>query len=79
MKTCLTCSDFDAEYKGGYCDRHRMKVSPNCTCDDVDERARKYDYHTCAECYNFDPHYKNGYCNHWEKAVSPAGTCSSFR
>ncbi len=31
---CVTCHWFDANYHGGYCDKHRCDTDPGATCRD---------------------------------------------
>ena len=31
---CVQCHWFDANYHGGYCNKHRIDVSPNNSCSD---------------------------------------------
>ncbi len=76
--SCLTCSSFDPNYKGGYCNFHRCSVSPTGTCSKEDNKSNSYDYHTCSQCESFDPDYKDGYCNYWKEKVTPSSTCSRF-
>ena len=57
---CVNCSDYDAEYRGGWCDRLREPKNPYNTCDLEDDRARSYENHTCSECSDVDkPIYYN--------------------
>ena len=49
---CVNCSDYDAEHKGGWCDRRGERKDPYDSCDLEDDRARSYTNHTCSECSN---------------------------
>ena len=75
---CVNCSDYDAEYRGGWCDWLKERKNPNDTCDLEDNNSRSYEKHTCSECSDFDPNYKGGYCNYLGTTVSPDGTCNNF-
>lgn len=76
--SCLTCSSFDPNYHGGYCDFHRCNTTPSGDCDHEDKKGGGFTYHPCSECNSFDPYHLGGYCDFHRKGTYPSSSCSDF-
>ena len=74
---CLTCSSFDPNYHGGYCDYHKRDTSPNGSCSKEDSRGGGNIQDTCLTCRSFDPSYHGGYCDYHKCDTYASSTCSS--
>ena len=76
--SCLTCSSFDPNYHGGYCDYHHYNVSPSESCRYEDSNGGGSTYRTCSTCESFDPYAKGGFCDYHKRKTYPSSTCSSY-
>lgn len=76
---CLTCSSFDPNYHGGYCDYNRCDTSPSSTCSNEDSRGGNFGSYNCLTCSYFDPNYRNGYCDLHRSSTYPSSSCSNHR